>query len=280
VLINVLHNRVRRRYQRFGYQSRFLDLERCTLHCYERKGSQPEKTLVLLHGLGTSSSTWVHLLPALDPAWTVLALDLPGFGFSTVRDGESFFRFHELYNAVVTFIGETITTPFVLLGHSLGGWLAAKYAADHGESLRRLILVNNAGILHEGTIDQAYAFDLRSVRDLSRLLNTLWMRYPWYFKPFYPAILHDLRERHVSEFVRSIQPGDFVNEDLKRLMTRVSIVWGTADRLFAMKSVEIMKEAIPRAQIDLMDDCGHVPQLEKPKEFTGIIRNILRGEAS
>jgi pimeloyl-ACP methyl ester carboxylesterase len=106
------------------------------------------------------------------------------------------------------------------------------------------------------------------------------MRYPWYFKPFYPAILHDVRARHVSEFVRSIQPGDFVNEDLKRLTTRVSIVWGTADRLFAMKSVEIMKEAIPRAQVNLMDNCGHVPQLEKPREFTGIIRNILRGETS
>lgn len=280
MLINVLHKRVRRRYHRFGYQSRFLDLERCTLHYCERKGNQPGKTLVLLHGLGTSSSTWVYLMPAMDPAWTVLALDLPGFGFSTLKDRGRFFQFNELYDAVVTFIDQTVTAPFVLLGHSLGGWLAAKYAAEHGETLRRLILVNNAGILHEGTIDQAHAFNLHSVRDLSRLLNTLWLRYPWYFKPFYPAILHDLRARRVTEFVRSIHPEDFVNEDLKRLTMRVSIIWGTADRLFAMKSVEIIRGAVPGVQINLINNCGHVPQLEKPKDFTAVIRSILQEEAA
>jgi pyruvate dehydrogenase E2 component (dihydrolipoamide acetyltransferase) len=235
---------------------------------------------VLLHGLGTSSSTWVYLLPTLDPAWTVLALDLPGHGFSALKGEGRFFQFNELYTAIVTFIEQTVTLPFVLLGHSLGGWLAARYAAEHGETLQRLILVNNAGILHEGTIDQAHAFNLQSVQDLGMLLNTLWLRYPWYFKPFYPAVLHDLRARCVGEFVTSIRPEYFVNEDLKKLTMRVNIVWGTADRLFAMKSVEIMRAAIPGAQVDLIDNCGHVPQLEKPKDFTALIRTILREEAA
>ena len=278
MLIDILHNRVRRRFQRHGFRSRSLELDRCTLHYYEREGTGREKTLVLLHGLGTSSSTWVHLLPKLDPAWSVVAPDLPGFGFSPLKNPQDFLLLNELYDAVVKFIGQTVSFPIVLLGHSLGGWLAARYAAEHGETLRRLILVNNAGIMHEETVNQARAFDLRTVGDVSSLLNTLWRRYPWYFRPFYPAILHDLRRRHVAEFVRSIQPRDFINEDLKRITVPVSVVWGRADRLFATTSVEILKQEIPAAQVTFIEDCGHVPQLERPREFIRIVREVLRKE--
>jgi abhydrolase domain-containing protein 6 len=61
---------------------------------------------------------------------------------------------------------------------------------------------------------------------------------------------------------------------------RVSIIWGTADRLFAMKSVEIIRGAVPGVQINLINNCGHVPQLEKPKDFTAVIRSILQEEAA
>jgi len=280
LLIDILHNRVRRRIQRFGYRSRTLELDRCTLHYYEREGTGTDKTIVLLHGLGTSSSTWVHLLPKLDPAWNVVAPDLPGFGFSPLRNPRDFFLLSELYDSVVKFLGRSVRFPIVLLGHSLGGWLAARYAAEHGDTLRRLVLVNNAGIMHEETINQARAFDLRTIRDVSRLLNILWRRYPWYFKPFYPAILHDLHRRHVAEFVRSIQPRDFINEDLIRITVPVSLIWGRADRLFATKSVEILKREIPTAQVAFLDECGHVPQLERPKEFIRIVQGILREETA
>ncbi len=279
MLIDLLHNRVRRRNLRYGYHSRFLNLGTCNLHYYERKGSNPEKTLLLLHGLGTSSSTWVHVLPALGPAWNVLAPDLPGFGFSTLRDPQEFFRLSELVDALAAFVDRTLNTPFVIVGHSLGGWLAAKLAMRRGPLVRRLILVNNAGILHEGILEQANAFDCRTMRDVSRLLNMLWLRYPWYFKAFYPAILHDLRSRHVPEFVRSIQAGDFINAELKNLTMPVSILWGTEDRLFPMTSVEIMKKEVPQAEVILLDKCGHVPQLERPKEFVPALRSILTREA-
>ncbi len=278
-LIDILHNRIRRRYHRFGFQSQFLKLEDCTLHYYERTGIQPSKTLVLLHGLGTSSSTWAYVLPKLDPSWTVLALDLPGFGFSKLNKDHRFFHFNELHASVVAFIEQKVARPFVLLGHSLGGWLAAKYAVQHADALRRLILVDNAGILHEETVQQGKAFELQTLRDLDRLLGILWARYPWYLKPFYPAVLHDLRKRFVSEFVRSIRPEDFINEDLSALTMNVNIVWGKQDRLITLKSVEIMRRAIPGAQISLIEKCGHVPQLERPREFVNIIRNLLREES-
>ena len=249
------------------------------MHYYERQEKDRSLTLVLLHGLGTSSSTWVHVLPKLDPQWTVFALDLPGFGFSSLRNGGRFLGFDELLGSVASFIEQRVGGPFVLLGHSLGGWLAAKYAARNKSTIRRLILVNNAGILDDRTTAMAKAFDVTTWVELSRLLNTLWFRYPWYFKPFYPAILRDLRKRHVPDFVRSIHPGDFVNNDLHSLKMNVDIVWGKEDRLITMQSVEIMQRAMPAARVHLIDKCGHVPQLERPREFTVILRDLLRQES-
>jgi pimeloyl-ACP methyl ester carboxylesterase len=210
----------------------------------------------------------------------VLALDLPGFGLSRVNTGSEFAVFEELSAAVAAFIRQRTTQPILLLGHSLGGWLAAKFAADYPESVRHLLLVNNAGILCEDTVEQRKAFQVESVEDLRRLLDLIWFRYPWYFKPFYRAVLSDLRKRRVAEFVRSIGSEDFLNDDLRKLTMDVSIIWGEQDKLISMKSVDIMKQLIPGARVYLLDQCGHVPQLERPDEFIDIVRGILRREVS
>jgi abhydrolase domain-containing protein 6 len=278
MLIDLLHQQVRSRYIRHGFKSRTLELERCTMHFLERRRDESPFTVILLHGLGTSSSTWVNLIPALDTTMTVLAPDLPGHGLSTIRSGEPFFRLSELHQSVATFIHEIASGPCVLVGHSLGGWLAAHHATENPKNIRHLILVDSAGILNEETIDQGKAFQLESLGDLRRLMNTLWFKYPWYFKLFYSAVFNDLRERRVSGFVRTIRRQDFLNEQLKNLTMKVSIVWGKEDRLISTKSLEIARHALPHAHIYLIEQCGHVPQLERPKEFNALINEILNDE--
>ncbi len=276
MLVDVLHRQIRRRYLRTGFKNGFVECERFSLHFYERSTRESTSTLVLIHGLGTSSSTWVHLIPGLDPRWNVFALDLPGFGFSKINSGSPFARMDELCQSVVTFIETKVPRPFFLLGHSLGGWLAARFAVEHPDNVKHLILVDNAGILCEETLEQGKAFQVESVVDLSKLLNKIWFHYPWYFKPFYRAVLEDLRKRHVADFVRSIQAEDFLNDRLGTLNLKTTIIWGKQDTLISMKSFEILQQLIPRAQVNFIERCGHVPQLEKPKEFVNIIRTILQ----
>ena len=278
--IDLLHRAMRRRYRRAGFSSRLLECGRFTLNYYECHRSDSAKTIMLVHGLGTSSSTWTHVLPKLSTTCNVIALDLPGFGLSTVNSGAGFARFHELYDALVEFIRQKSARPILLLGHSLGGWIAAKVAVNHPEMVAHLILVNNAGIFCEDTARQGSAFQVESIGDLRSLLNLIWFRYPWYFRPFYPAVLNDLRRRHVAEFVRSIQAKDFLNDELRKLAVRVSIIWGRRDNLISMKSVEIMERSIPHTTVHLLDKCGHVPQLERPKEFLNVVQRILEQQES
>ena len=275
MLIDYLHHRVRKRYRKFGFESRQMTLEHCTLHYFERRNIGSSKTIVLLHGLGTSSSTWVHLLPSFDPSFNIIVPDLPGYGFSVLRENTGFLSLDELSGETDALL-RTIDAPFLLLGHSLGGWLAARYASEHPDRVSHLVLVNNAGILYEGTQEQRRAFQVESIADVRRLLNTMWHRYPWHFKPFYPAIFNDLRKHHVAEFVRSVRKEDFLNDRLAKLTMPVSIIWGREDKLISPASVIIMRQAIPHATVQTIEECGHVPQLERPKEFTRAVHQVLR----
>jgi abhydrolase domain-containing protein 6 len=278
--IDLAHKGIRRRYHRAGFASGIVRCGRFSVHYYEHHPPGATMTLVLVHGLGTSSSTWTHVLPKLAGVCNILALDLPGFGFSAINAGSEFAHFRELSDALMAFVRQKTSQPITLLGHSLGGWLAAKLAANNPGLVSHLVLVDNAGILCEDTIEQGKAFQVETVEDLRRLLDLIWFRYPWYFRPFYPAVLSDLRKRNVAEFVRSIHAEDFLNGYLHKLTMTVSIVWGKQDKLISLKSVEIMERSIPHAHVHLLEQCGHVPQLERPKEFVHIVREILQQQAT
>jgi abhydrolase domain-containing protein 6 len=274
--IDLAHRAIRVRYRRAGFATGIVPCGGFSVHYYEHHPPNARTTLVLVHGLGTSSSTWAHILPELAGTCNILAPDLPGFGFTRLAGDSGFAHFDELYEALVAFVRQKASQPVLLLGHSLGGWLAAKLAANNPGLVKHLVLVDNAGILDDDTVEQGKAFQVESITDLRSLLDLIWFRYPWYFRPFYPAVLHDLRDRHVAEFVRSIQAEDFLNGDLHKLTMEVSILWGKQDKLISMKSVETMQRLIPRAYLHLLDQCGHVPQLERPKEFMKIVREILQ----
>jgi abhydrolase domain-containing protein 6 len=262
MLINFLHRQIRRRYRRLGFREGFHDAGRFSLHYYERSTPGSPNTLVLVHGLGTSSSTWVRVLPGFDRRWNILALDLPGYGLSPINKGQPYALLGELHQTLEEFLAGRVHYPFVLLGHSLGGWLAGYHAIQHPKRVRHLILADNAGIFTDETIEQGKAFLVDSMGDVTRLLNTIWYRYPWYFKPFYKAVLNDLRQHRVSGFVQSIQRNDFLNGYLHQLSMPVSIIWGREDKLISLKSVEVMEQAIPQYRVFLLDRCGHVRQQE------------------
>ncbi len=279
-LIDLLHAHVRRRYRRLGFTSTDQECGRFTVHFSRRTVASGNNTLVLLHGLGTSSSTWIHVLPDLDPTWNVLAIDLPGFGFSTVDNGEPFARLAEHVEAVSSIVETNLARPFLLLGHSLGGWIAARYALEHPSGVFHLILADTAGVLCDDTVELGKAFQIDSTADLRRLLNRVWLHYPWYFRPFYPSIQKDLHRRNVPEFVRSVEEKDFLNSRLGELSGKTSIIWGLQDRLISLQAVDVLKAKVPGLEIHLIDRCGHVPQLECPVEFTRVLRGIMEREGA
>lgn len=275
MIINLLHRVIRFRYHQLGFQDKTLKQESCILHFYLRVNPRISRLIVFIHGLGTSSSTWIKILPSLLEYGTIVCIDLPGFGFSRITNGTPFFPLEQLDKSLENFIAHITREPVTLVAHSLGGWLAARFAVQRPRQVHRLILINNAGVEYRGVEEQAKAFKATSTADVQQLLNRMWFRYPWYFKPFTLFISHNLRSKHVSDFVESIEEKDFINASLSSLTNRVDVIWGKEDKLIAPESIKIMKARIPHLQLHTIPHCGHVPQLERPRELAILLKQIL-----
>jgi pimeloyl-ACP methyl ester carboxylesterase len=208
----------------------------------------------------------------------IAALDLPGFGFSALDGDRSHCTLPEHVEALTVFADAVGHTPIVLLGHSFGGWISAFYSSRHPHNVKHLILVDTAGIYYRGVERLREAFTLNSIEDTRRLLNDLWFRYPWYFKPFAGSIFRELRMRGMNELVTSIDAEYFLVEELSKLSMPVSIIWGKEDKVILPESADVLMKFVPHARASYIDQCGHVPQLEKPAEFASIVQGILEQE--
>ena len=249
-------------------------MESCSIHYYENEAAAL-KTLVLLHGLGTSSSTWIHILPRLTKTFHVIAVDLPGFGFSSLKNGREFFSLAEFSETLAQILPRITGSPFTLIGHSLGGWLAMDYVVRSPQRVEEIILINPAGILYPGVAEQRQLFEITNLRSLYTFLGRLWWKYPWYFKLFAPAVLHDLKKRKIVQFVGSIQEKDFLNERLSKLRKPARLIWGRNDGVISQETIRVLKTQLPQIELNFIDRCGHVPQLERPAELLRILEEVL-----
>jgi pimeloyl-ACP methyl ester carboxylesterase len=275
MLIDLLHTLIRYRYRAAGFESATIPVERCRLHFYRSVHNHGAGHVLFLHGLGTSSSTWLNVLPNLRTSQSIIAVDLPGFGLSRIEGDKPYFNLNQHLSCLETAVDQLCPRPITLVGHSLGGWLAALLALRRPDKIRHLVLINPAGVFYPGVDNLGRLFSPTTTDDVRDLVNRLWYRYPWYFRPFGSAILTSLKQRHVDDFVASVRSSDFLNGRFRALTMPVELVWGDDDRVLSRETIEVLKREIPRMQIHHLERCGHVPQLERPKELVHILKSIL-----
>ena len=149
-----LHARVRQLLVSQGVEATSVDVRGKPVHVYAAGPADAARTVVLLHGLGDSANDWFRTIPIL--AWRgdrVLAIDLPGHGLSPPHDERGFLHIRE-HAAIVREVVERLGSggDVALVGHSLGGWVAAR-AHLGGLPADRLVLVESAGLAYEGMWD-------------------------------------------------------------------------------------------------------------------------------
>ena len=100
--------------------------------------------VILLHSSGEFAALWSRVIPDLVTTHRVVAPDLPGHGASMRVDGE--LDAGRVLGWLGELIDRTCASPPVLVGHGLGGAIAARFAADHGDRVDRLVLVDAFGL--------------------------------------------------------------------------------------------------------------------------------------
>jgi pimeloyl-ACP methyl ester carboxylesterase len=240
--------------------------------------------LVLLHGLLDSCAGWDGLCRAT--ARPCLAVDLPGFGGS---DAPARPRISAFADAVAELLGTLDVRGCRLVGHSLGGAVAAAVAERAGERIGSLVLLAPAGF---GRIALAEAASLPGVRDVTGLLLPLGLRSRAGLNLIYTAMISNgeppepgLLERvvdHSGELVpgaraaiAAIAAAGLSERAFHRRRVAydgpVSVVWGDRDRLVPPAHVRGVRFALPQARCEVWRGMGHHPQRERPARLLALL---------
>ncbi|KXF76126.1 acetoin dehydrogenase [Paramesorhizobium deserti] len=248
-----------------------------------RQGNDPSAMpLVLIHGFGADLNSWRPLFAGIQVDSPVLAVDLPGHGSST-RD------IPENLDAVAEQVERTLSAhqigPFVLVGHSFGGAVAATITDRGNADARALALISTAGLGPE--INRAFLegfVGARSEASLMPWLKQLVVDDSLLSKPFVNATLAQSADEGLraaqkvivdSYFADGTQTFD-IRPALASLRIPVRVIFGAGDRIIPAAHVAGLPGEIAT---HIFAATGHMPQLERREQVLRIIQELARATA-
>lgn len=246
---------------------------------YLRQGEGAE-AIVLLHGFGGDLNNWMFLAPGLAGKRTVYALDLPGHGGSTKRLQAP--ALATLRRTVKEFVESQGLESAHLVGHSLGGLVAARTAIEHPSLARSLTLIAPAGLGEEINgefLDRFVAASSR--RELRGALELLFADPGQVSRQLIDEVLAYKRIDGVSvalsaladELQRDGRQHESVTAELDSLATPLLVIWGAEDRIIPAEQI---RAAPARAKTHVLQGVGHSPHLEAPTEVRGLLEEFLQ----
>jgi pimeloyl-ACP methyl ester carboxylesterase len=236
-------------------------------------GSGP--ILVFLHGAGDQAGAWSQVLPELGAGHRVLLPDLPGHGDSEPARGPLTVGM-ELSGLEALLSARAPQEQVVLIGNSLGAWVAMLYAYRHPEQVLRVVAVNGGAIRGERHDVSLTPANREEAHRLMRLL-----RDPG--SPVVPGFVLDdvVREARNGPIGRLSQSAAdmeqyLLDDHLKEFKVPVDIVWGQADQFMGTAYAKRLEEGLPAARLTMLPRCGHVPQRECPAAFASKVAELLK----
>jgi pimeloyl-ACP methyl ester carboxylesterase len=233
--------------------------------------------LLILHGAGGNRG-WLRYVQALSEQFTVYLPAHPGFGASdrpewieTVQDLACFYTWFQEKQGL-----ESVRA----IGFSLGGWLAAEMAVMCHHAFSRLMLVDAIGIKpHKSEITDVFIISPAQVAELTFHNPRQAPEYGQLYEQTPTPEQRELAERDREMAVRLGWKPYAHDPRLPALLARVEvptrIIWGKQDRLVPLECGELYQKAIPNAELVVIDNCGHTPQVEKPDEFVKVALGFL-----
>ena len=260
-------------------------------------------TLVLVHGLGLTSQIWAPIISAVSPACTTLAVDVPGFGSSP--RGDSSLTLATAGERIAQLIESLGHERIVIVGHSMGGFIALDVAQRLRDKIEHIILLDS-------TLWRAYELLQRPIAQMAKspvltlcltsavlggllpimpmLLNPVALTsvgrsvalWPFVHRPteldsdIAYAILADIRRRQPFVDIRRAAKCFDLQHLLNYTCADVTTIRGSRDRLIDRTDVEYYREHCSSLQHEyVIPGSGHWPMVEATQELGDILWRIL-----
>ncbi len=243
------------------------------------------ETIVMIHGYGANKDHWTRMSAAIPGGFRLVIPDLPGFGDSS-KLGDRSYDIMSQVERLKDFADAAGLERFHLVGNSMGGNVAARFAAEHPERVITLCLIDTGGVSGAKKSDVMKKIEsgdnpllLNNVDDFDRF-----MALGTYHRPYIPGVLkrhfaeEGLRNRPFYEKIMrdlNAKPAP-VDSIMMRISAPTLVLWGDHDRILDVSAVTVLKAGIPVNRAVVMKDCGHAPMIEYPAETAGLLVGFIR----
>lgn len=228
---------------------------------YEVRGAG--EPLVLIHGLSGSTRWWGKNIDVLAEHYCVYTVDLMGFG----RSRSQRFVLHESAHLLIKWMDRLGIDRASLMGHSMGGYIAAHIAATIPARIRRLVLVDAA----------VFTMDYRTYPQFAAGVLRGLMILP---VDFLPVLVTDALRAGPLTILKAAREllGAEPHHQLPALDTPTLVVWGDQDSVVPTTMGATLCKTLSNAQFALIPNAGHVPMWDQPEQFNRLVLDFLLAE--
>jgi triacylglycerol lipase len=245
-----------------------------------KAGSGP--AVIIVHGLGGRKEDFGGVIAAFQGSHTVYAFDMLGFGQSA-RTSPSV-GINRQAEVVAALMAAENLDRAMIFGNSLGGWVAATFAARHPQKVAKLVLVDVAGLKVTLGGPPPVNFTPDTVEDLQKLLQTVIASSFAHSTEFAVKALADVKAGGEAATIGKLFAGfaDPANKDrvldeiLPDIVAPTLVVWGAKDGLFPAVLADVVLAGLKDGRKVIMDDASHFPQIDSPKPLWAQTRDFAR----
>ena len=265
--------------------SMYLKTENFDIHYIKEGNGNP---VILIHGGGMWLYSYRHNIPELSRAFTVYALDMPGYGYTVPKSNKPCYDLDVMSDILLEFMVALRIERASLVGHSWGGGWAIHFTNKHPERVEDLVLISSSGL------------------DAPDIPEWEFLKYPIIGEALVQCISsHGIRrrlersffhrDRVTSEMISEVyapmklrtnqkaQPLLSRNQDWKLtekampdILKRVLLIWGDSDRYLDPRLADRFATRFANIKLVLLKDCGHSAHEEYPEVVNGLITEFLK----
>ena len=269
--------------------SRYLKTENFYIH-YVKEGSGDP--VILIHGGGMWLYSYRDTIPLLSVSFTVYALDMPGYGYTSPRHNNPFYSLDAMADTLLEFMTALHIERASLVGHSWGGGWAIHFTHRHPEKVEKLVLIDSSGLDVPDVLEWEFLKYPMIGETLVRCISLDGVRRRLERSFFHKDRVTEemVREVYIPMRIRTNQKAQYLisrNQDWKitesampHIAKKVLLIWGDSDRYLDPGLAQGFISRFADIKPVILENCGHSAHEEYPKTVNTLIMDFLKKDAT
>lgn len=269
-----------------GLKRHEIKLDGQKIFYLDNENVQAKESVLLIHGFGDRSLTWVQFSRRLrDAGYRIIAPDLLGFGKSD-KPLQADYRYPVQSARLFALMKKLDIEKFHVIGNSMGGAIAAQMALVAPDKVSSLTMIDSAGIHYKPTeldremLNGRNLLVIKTPQDFETMMDLVAYKRIPAPRPMLDYLAEQminnsaLHERILREAL--FEDINFLMLEMEKIRTPTLIVWGEKDRLLHPDNAKVLHHFIKGSRLVMMPETGHIPQMEAPFESSAFVVDFIK----